>query len=482
MDCLQNLTDLEQSDFLCVLGIRAQIYTEVLPWLDENFKRRLVFIYDQPEAIELFRQDVDAILALSDRRVKFYSLESSLQLESLAKQIAWRAIFLEMKIIELESTPLFVSLKKLIEQYHLGAHLLLSDAADCGLSLFRNLISRLKRPIRSALNLKGAFSSIPAVIVGAGPSLEKNRDFLKEISDQALIFVGGSALNVLDFPSHFAASIDSQASYAQFKQSSFWEVPFCFQSRMNPANFSLVHGEAFLAPESHFSFINWLDGVEDSFEGGWTVGNFLTALAAFWGCNPIVFVGMDFCYHLDQKYAHITSPGLEKLRFVDGVWTQNDWLMARQWTQELAQKLKDVTFINATEGGMGLSHPIQTRKLREIDFGPKRHLSTLVHQAIQSTPFLSSDEQRWAGWKRSLQTCLRICDQGLASEENLEQDFSIEDEIVYQKFLDPLWNLWRPIFERELELDPHGGHEEKLRIHQLLFFQKAIQEQLHELQ
>ena len=52
---------------------------------------------------------------------------------------------------------------------------------------------------------------------------------------------------------------------------------------------------------------------------------------------------------------------------------------------------------------------------------------------------------------------------------------SLDEEIAYEKLLDPLWQIWKPIFERELDLDPHP---DKIRLNKLLFFQQVLQEHL----
>ena len=131
---------------------------------------------------------------------------------------------------------------------------------------------------------------------------------------------------------------------------------------------------------------------------------------------------------------------------------------------------------------MGLSCPIITKKLREIDFGPSKALSARIHQAIHSCPALPSAMARWTIWEKSLKNCAYICKRALSSAESLRQDFHLEEEIVYEKFLAPLWNVWRSIFERELDLDSHQEIEDKLRLNQFLFFQQAIEEQLHVLE
>lgn len=58
---------------------------------------------------------------------------------------------------------------------------------------FRNLRSGDKRMIKKATVKANA----PVIIVGSGPSLEKNIDFLKAMQDKAIIFTSGSSLKVL---------------------------------------------------------------------------------------------------------------------------------------------------------------------------------------------------------------------------------------------------------------------------------------------
>jgi hypothetical protein len=445
-------------DFLLVFGVSGEVYLEAKDWLDANPSRRLVFIEER-----------ETSFPLDDRRVKTYLLESPLQIEPIAKKVAWSAVFLEAKIRvvrDLECTQVF---KAIFEETHLAAQLLLSDAAEWGAPFMRNLRKQMGRPVRSALHLKNAFKDVPALIIGAGPSLKKNGHLLESFQDKALLLAGGSALNSIEVEPHFAASIDANAPYHQFKQGKFWETPFCMQSRMNPDNFSLVQGEVLLAPDSHFAFLNWLTGTEETFNGGWTVGNFLMALAVHFGCNPIVFVGMDLCYSDGKKYAHLDSDPPDGLIANNGVLTQRDWLMATRWTEELASRHPTTCFINATEGGVGFKSPVIAKRLQDVNLPTIGPLGPKVHRAIQSIPRLTQ-EGRWEMWEKSLKKLEILCTLAIEGEE-----VDMEEEIAYEKLLAPLWQIWRPIFERELDLDPHP---DKLRLNQLLFFQQVLQEHL----
>jgi hypothetical protein len=238
---------------------------------------------------------------------------------------------------------------------------------------------------------------------------------------------------------------------------------------MNSENFSLVHGEAILFPDSHFQFLNEGEG----FDGGWTVGTFLTALATFMGCDPIVFVGMDYCYQAGCKYAGGEGTGqlnLVEATAKDGskVWTQSDWLMAREWLEAWASKYPQRRFLNATEGGLGFGSSIQEMRLNELQFEKRVDLRQQVHNAVAALPFAAPMD--WEGWKESLEKCGKAIECALfGGEEDLEEDR------VYESLLLPLWRTWSPALIRALGSDPHP---EKLKINQLLFFQQIIQEHL----
>lgn len=463
---------LDDVDFLCLMGAEIGDCAWVAPWLNASLKRRLVLIDVDAKVLEGMRQKF-----LDCLQVKYRLIESPLQIEPLAKQTAWQAVFLKIAVAG-DDNETFRKFRDILEKTHLAANLLLSDAADCGCLLLRHRRARKQHPVRQGLKLAGAFTKIPAIIVGAGPSLEKNGHLLAQFRDRALILAGGNALNVLAAEPHFTASIDKEAPYRDFKRHPFWEAPFCFQSRMNPENFSLIHGEALWFPDGHHSFLNWIDGEEEVFDGGWTVGNFLTAVALLMGCDPIVLVGMDLCYEGTSKYAYThnatVARGLIEVKTEEGkkVLTQQDWLMARLWFEDLATRNPDRQFIDAREGGLEFRPPIQCARLDSLVFEERKGLQSQVHQAIQELPLMEGEEERWPQWEESLQKCKELATSSLFGGE---ENFS--GEIAYEKLLSPLWQTWRSIFERELELDPQND-EGKLKLNRFLFFQRVIQEHL----
>ncbi len=417
----------EDSEFVCIHGWDETLYREALGWVDE--KRRVAFVSEKQRESE-------------DTRVKIYVLESPLQMEKLIKQIAWSAVQRKMTVIGEGA------FKEKLERCHLAADLILSEAAYYWVGAMGNA-RKNNQTYRRGMDLKGVFADVPAVIVGAGPSLEKNGHLLREFEKKALLFAGGNALNTIDVAPHFAAAIDGEAPYRQFKMHPFSETPFCYQSRMNGENFSLIHGERILFPDSSSDAINWLYE-EEAFDGGWTVGNFLTAIAVHMGCSPIIFVGMDLCYLHQKKYAQMDAHLPDGLVRVGDVLTQRDWLMAAKWTEELA---KGHVFLNATEGGI-LSLPSVKLETALAACTTEWDLRKWVHEAIQNLP-LKKGTKRWKEWDASLRRLQK-------GKEHFEA------EIVYQKLLFPLWQIWQPIFEREVR--------QELKLHQVLFFQRVLEE------
>ncbi|MGB7978765.1 MAG: 6-hydroxymethylpterin diphosphokinase MptE-like protein [Chlamydiales bacterium] len=421
----------EDSEFVCVIGWDEALYREALSWVDAV--RRVAIVSESERASD-------------DPRVKIYLLESPLQMEAIARKIGWSAVLRNMAVIG--EGPL----KKELERCHLAAGLILSEAAGYWIKPMENARAN-QMAYRRGIALAGAFAGIPAIIVGAGPSLKKNGRLLSAFAKRALIFAGGSALNEIDMEPHFGGAIDAEAPYRQFKIQPFSEIPFCYQSRMSRDNASLVHGERLLFPDSSSDPINWIHG-EERFDGGWTVGNFLTAAAVHMGCSPIVFVGMDLCYEEGRKYAQIEAEIPEGLIQARGKMTQRDWLMGAEWTEKMAEG-RD--FINATEGGL-LALPAE--KLSDVlkRCPIEKDLRVLVHETMQRLP-LSSSGERWKEWDLSLRNCKK-------------KGVFLEDEVVYQKLLLPLWEIWRPVFEREVEMDPR----QKLEVHRSVFFQTVLEE------
>lgn len=397
----------ENCDFICLLEWDEKLYLEALSWALEG---RWVAIVSEKAR------------GSAHPRVKIYHCQTIFDWPTIARKIAWSAVMKKMYIVGEGA------LKEEIVRCHMAADLILSEAADSWMLPMLNGKAN-EFPYRRGIGLKGAFSGVPAIIVGAGPSLEKNGHLLKEFEKKALIFAGGTALNLIETEPHFGGALDAEN---RLQGHPFSKVPFCYQSRMHRENRHLIEGEKLLFPDGSCEALNWIYE-EEPFQAGWTVGNFLTAVALHFGCTPIYFVGMDLSYEKGKKYAWNDKE--------DATFLPRDWAMAAQWLEEMA---KGRELINATEGGIlrlkeAKLVDVLKRSTREWD------LRKWVHDTIEKQPIVSA-AHRWKKWEESLRG---------------------GEQIVYEKLLLPLWEIWRPVFERE---------EGDLRLHQHLFFERVLQE------
>lgn len=446
------------ADVLCVYGWEPCLVSEALLWLSLEKNRKLVFVDE--------REDLEApINALANPRIRAFTIQTPLQIESIAAKIGKLSVFLKLHIMGKNASPYFPLFQERLSAHHELASLQLSDAADFGCVAIQNALLNLSRPFKSCMDLKGAFSNIPAILVGAGPSLEKNGAYLAGFKNKGLILAGGTALNKIPCSPHLGACIDKAAPILK---SGLEKIPFCFQARMHPENFQTFQGEALLAPDSHFPFLNWISKDLELFNGGWTVGNFMAALAVFFGCNPIVCVGMDYCYYEGKKYAFDTIHSQNDLvssqdGFGKEVRTQKDWLMARQWMEDIAKQNREISFYNANGSGLPFWN---SATLENFEWPEIPDLQEKIDQKIRNLPFRSCVSK--GEWKDLL----------LQTLNKLQGKEEIQEEEIYSQMLFPLWNLWQPIFEREI--DPYAlSLEEKLNLHKKLFFEQILQEHLN---
>ncbi|MDE3046528.1 MAG: DUF115 domain-containing protein [Verrucomicrobiota bacterium] len=333
---------------------------------------------------------------------------------------------------------------EILKAKELADELRLVDVADFGIGIVAHVRRNGRRKLRSLLSLKGAMKDVPAIVVGAGPSLRDNGSLLEKFQNKALLIAAGTALEAMETRPSLAVAVDR---HVPLRRTKYFDVPLCLQGRVHPESLRGVTGELLYLSDSHFPVEPWLMEQEALFDTGWTVGNGAVAIAAFLGCNPIVLIGMDFCYRDGRKYAHKEG---EKIPLVEArnregnvVSTQRDWLLAAQWMEEFAAKHPEISFLNATTSGLPIFSPVALDSLQ----WPQRSIPTPWADA----PRISLREEKLAEWRHSLE-------QG--------------ERLVKELLLDPLWQIWKPLFERQTEI-PFDEEVQKS-----LFFEQVIAEHL----
>ncbi|NGX56436.1 MAG: hypothetical protein K1060chlam5_00677 [Candidatus Anoxychlamydiales bacterium] len=459
----------------------------------ENEDIELVFLEEDKKNIDNLSIVLEDYLKKEDIKIVFIK-----DLEKDLKKIAMENIFLNIKVFSSSKSLNFNKIKDTLLNLHRGACLTSSLYADFGIKAFENIYYNLKntKKIRLLKNFENKFQDTPAIIVGAGPSLEKNIDLLKSLEDKALILAGGSSLNALSnvkIKPHISASIDKTFSSEKFKKIKNQGSLFFYQNNMNYENFKLIKSNKVLVsdfnayPLERFIYEK-LDVLQESFNGGWTVSTFLINIAKTLSCNPIILIGMDLSY-TDKKYIKDVEEEafkIKKEKTLDinnnEVFIQNDWIEAKLWIEEFKKNNKDILVINSTEGGVGFKN-IENINLKEVlkKLKPNPNLNALIEKNIQNTQEIELDRNKLNKIMQSIYKSLinsnKILDEYLQEIEKNIVDFNLirlSREIIYIYLLDPIWQIWVNIFKKEIKNDNIA-----LLINKILFFKNIINEHLN---
>lgn len=275
--------------------------------------------------------------------------------------------------------------------------------ANTGLSmsahLAQNILGNLKY-IREGYHTKCLFScmphDVPAVLVSAGPSLNRSLESLKEAKGRAFVLAVDTAMKPLlkagVVPDVFA-TIDAKKDMCLFETEGIGKVPIvaptCARtSIMEKQERRIFFDDGYLLPR-HLYAIN---GKEfPRVDMGGSVACMAFSLLYKMGFETVILVGQDLAYtdnksHADGTFQE-TMPkedvrGMKTVKgnYVDKIPSRTDFLMFLDWFVDyigMAKRL-DPAFrvINATDGGayiegtelMRLPEAIQETCGRQVDF------------------------------------------------------------------------------------------------------------------
>ncbi|HEV7735985.1 MAG TPA: 6-hydroxymethylpterin diphosphokinase MptE-like protein, partial [Chlamydiales bacterium] len=230
--------DAGSADIICKYGISLDFYAQAKPWLEAEEGRRLFWIEKCPQRFAQYNEQ-----PLQDSRVQIFYVETLLDQELALQKIAWLSVYKKLEILDLEW-------KLRIETKYLAAQLLAADAADFGLSVARHARANFRKPMRKLSGIRGSMKGVPAIVIGAGPSLEKNGHLLEAWQDKALLITAGSAIHSVQTRPSLAVMLDPHQSIGK---PSYAGVPFCIQGRTHPKTRTCTSGEVLYFADSHFA-------------------------------------------------------------------------------------------------------------------------------------------------------------------------------------------------------------------------------------
>ena len=235
--------------------------------------------------------------------------------------------------------------------------------------------------------LDQACRGVPAIIVGAGPSLDANVADVRRLGDRGVIIAADTAVRPLvtaGVPPHIAVAADSSELNARHLTTADGvdDVMLVAEGSVHPSTLEHFSGRTFTFRVSEHEPWPWLEaaGIRRAELRTW--GSVLTSafdLARRMGCNPIVFAGADMAFTGMRPYCRGTIYDAMWQEWIDKgcswdllmadyfsrqpeVWTEDvrgtrvrtapHLVSFRNWLAEQMAGDGERTFINATGGGI----------------------------------------------------------------------------------------------------------------------------------
>lgn len=204
--------------------------------------------------------------------------------------------------------------------------------------------------------------NIPALIVCAGPSLEKNIDEIKNF--KGIIVAIGRTMTPLHkrgITPDLVINVDpTDLVYETFGECKEHNIPLLTPVESNAKVVAGSHGEKYFIYNNSIITNIFKTSVNPTTAFYSSVSTLCLSFTEFLGCNPIIMVGQDLAY-TGQKYHAGDTKNIEKtdigfgkmIKGYDGQMVQSDEGMISiiRWMETQMLEYPDILHINATEGG-----------------------------------------------------------------------------------------------------------------------------------
>lgn len=468
-------------------GFSSLLTKELNSWLAEQPNRQILFFMDDLRDLKCFLHTQEGLWTARHSQIHFFYLSSKDFWSQNEKKIK-SYLGMPFEIFNLTNEANFEHFQETLTQLCLSQNSFFSEYLFTSPLVYQNIFQNLHSLSQSIYTsgLKNHFCNIPAIICGAGPSMNLDLEKLKEVSQKALIFAGGRALDILSqhhVEPHFTVGIDPYEMHHQtFSQNLFFEAPLIYRLRMNGNALQKAHGPTLYTSQAiGYPIVKWLEeqlGLSSHFfEEGLNVVNFSVQLAYFLGCNPIILSGCDLAYQDERPYSksivlnqklpeanHLSAGDYSIHRGVfkkssqgTPIYTLWKWVEEADWLSEFAQKHPERDYYNSSLSGLKISgfFNLSLKQIASKHLTNEYDLTALVHQSLCSQRLILFPQQQLLSLKDDILKSLCRCKHLLSQLMERAPDFLLEEdlkqELAYQKMLLMLDTLFESV-EQEKEI------------------------------
>jgi hypothetical protein len=234
--------------------------------------------------------------------------------------------------------------------------------------------------------LKNLFENKPAIVVAAGPSLNKNIDQLKKMKNKAVIIaVDTIASRLCDegIIPDFICSIEREIeTYTYFYENKKYpiETTLVGPLLLYPKIFEEFSGDIVIPMRENVGEYIWLQEIfglsgDNSIGIGLSCAHVAFGFAEHIGASPIVLIGQDLAFGESKEESHAGGTIYDNKEFTNNVFSTmeetlvegyyggyvtstNTWINFRKWFEKEIFD-KNLYVINATEGGAKIANTLQ---------------------------------------------------------------------------------------------------------------------------
>lgn len=376
------LTKLGEQDQILIIEPHKQIFDKAVEaGLSEIFEDKRVF------------------LCLENDREKLGQILRILILEQRLKN---SKIIISPNYEKICSTNMIVNnLKKAFIDYAVDINTKLNQASGWQQNYLKNIIWSMKScPITEFENR----FKCPVVIVGAGPSLNKELENLKNIYGQALIISSGTASTVLiknNVRPHVIVSIDGHiANYNHFKEVNYKGIPLFYSPNSQYKIVEEHEGHKVVFQWSGVDVSDWYDELIGFQTGiikvGPSVANFALDIAYKMTSGPICFIGQDLGFAGGYSHAEgninrikvddVKRSSLMRIESNDGseLYTDYSFTLMREWFENYLEMYPRSNVFNATLSGAKIkgTQTIQFEKFISEYCNSPIHVTQMIDDII----------------------------------------------------------------------------------------------------
>lgn len=230
-----------------------------------------------------------------------------------------------------------------------------------------NFRENVKNCSRYIDEIKHEFNGKNAIIVAAGPSLDKNVELLSSKPKNTVIVAVGTVfikLLSMNISPDYVIFLDAHPRlYQQIRGIEGYDIPIICASTACKTIAEKYHGEKFLICQYGYEPAEQYAETKgyQLFESGGSVSTIALDMCIRLGCSEIAFIGLDLAYtnnqshachtadcHISDEYDKFTVPAIGG----GTVLTSRVFLMFKSWIEKrIAKENGKLTIIDATEGG-----------------------------------------------------------------------------------------------------------------------------------